>query len=49
MIIVIADVITIIFNYWNSHYVPNYPQASANTTLQTRYLQSSADNKPVMY
>ena len=47
MIIVIADVITIIFNYWNSHYVPNYPQASANTTLQTRYLQSSADNKPV--
>jgi hypothetical protein len=47
MIIVIADVITIIFNYWNSHYVPNYPQASANTTLQTRYLQSSAHNKPV--
>lgn len=47
MIIVIADVITTIFNYQNSHYVPNYPQASANTTLQTRYLQSSADNKPV--
>jgi hypothetical protein len=47
MIIVIADVITIIFNYWNSHYVPKYPQASANTTLQTRYLQSSAHNKPV--
>jgi hypothetical protein len=47
MIIVIADVITIIFNYQNSHYVPNYPQASANTTLQTRYLQSSAHNKPV--
>jgi hypothetical protein len=47
MIIVIADIITTIFNYQNSHYVPNYPQASANTTLQTRYLQSSADNKPV--
>jgi hypothetical protein len=47
MIIVIADVITTIFNYQNSHYVPNYPQASANTTLQTRYLQSSAHNKPV--
>ena len=47
MIIVIADVITTIFNYQNSHYVPKYPQASANTTLQTRYLQSSADNKPV--
>lgn len=47
MIIVIGDVITTIFNYQNSHYVPKYPQASANTTLQTRYLQSSADNKPV--
>jgi hypothetical protein len=47
MIIVIGDVITTIFNYQNSHYVPSYPQASANTTLQTRYLQSSADNKPV--
>jgi hypothetical protein len=47
MIIVIGDVITTIFNYQNSHYVPNYPQASANTTLQTRYLQSSAHNKPV--
>jgi hypothetical protein len=47
MIIVIADVITTIFNYQNSHYVPKYPQASANTTLQTRYLQSSAHNKPV--
>jgi hypothetical protein len=47
MIIVIGDVIATIFNYQNSHYVPNYPQASANTTLQTRYLQSSADNKPV--
>jgi hypothetical protein len=47
MIIVIADVITIIFNYQNSHYVPNYPQASANRTLETRYLQSSAHNKPV--
>ena len=47
MIIVIGDVITTIFNYQNSHYVPKYPQASAKTTLQTRYLQSSADNKPV--
>lgn len=47
MIIVIGDVITTIFNYQNSHNVPSYPQASANTTLQTRYLQSSADNKPV--
>jgi hypothetical protein len=47
MIIVIGDVITTIFNYQNSHYVPSYPQASANTTLQTRYLQSSAHNKPV--
>jgi len=47
MIIVIGDVITTIFNYQNSHYVPKYPQASANTTLQTRYLQSSAHNKPV--
>jgi hypothetical protein len=46
MIIVIADVITTIFNYWNSHYVPNYPQASANTTLQTRYLPGP-QNKPV--
>jgi hypothetical protein len=46
MIIVIADVITIIFNYQNSHYVPNYPQASANTTLETRYLPH-AHNKPV--
>ena len=47
MIIVIGDVITTIFNYWNSHYVPKYPQASANTTLETRYLQSYAHNKPV--
>ena len=47
MIIVIGDVITTIFNYQNSHYVPSYPQASANTTLQTRYLQSSVHNKPV--
>ena len=47
MIIVIGDVITTIFNYQNSHYVPKYPQASANTALQTRYLQSSAHNKPV--
>jgi len=46
MIIVIADVITTIFNYWNSHYVPNYPQASANTTLETRYLPGP-QNKPV--
>jgi len=46
MIIVIGDVITTIFNYQNSHYVPNYPQASANTTLQTRYLPH-AHNKPV--
>jgi len=47
MIIVIGDVIATIFNYWNSHYVPKYPQAIANTTLETRYLQSSAHNKPV--
>ena len=47
MIIVIGDVITTIFNYWNSNYVPKYPQDIANTTLQTRYLQSSAHNKPV--
>ena len=46
MIIVIGDVITTIFNYQNSHYVANYPQASANTTLQTRYLPH-AHNKPV--
>jgi len=47
MIIVIGDVLATIFNYWNSHYVPKYPQASANTILETRYLQSSAHNKPV--
>jgi len=47
MIIVIGDVLATIFNYWNSHYVPKYPQAIANTTLETRYLQSSAHNKPV--
>lgn len=46
MIIVIADVITTIFNYQNSHYVPKYPQASANTTLETRYLPRPV-NKPV--
>jgi len=46
MIIVISDVITIIFNYQNSHYVPKYPQASANTTLETRYLPRPV-NKPV--
>jgi hypothetical protein len=47
MIIVIGDVLATIFNYWNTNYVPKYPQASANTTLETRYLQSSAHNKPV--
>jgi hypothetical protein len=47
MIIVIGDVLATIFNYWNSHYVPKYPQAIANTILETRYLQSSAHNKPV--
>jgi hypothetical protein len=46
MIIVIADVIATIFNYQNSHYVPKYPQASANTALETRYLPH-AHNKPV--
>jgi hypothetical protein len=46
MIIVIGDVITTIFNYQNSHYVPKYPQASANTALQTRYLPH-AHNKPI--
>jgi hypothetical protein len=46
MIIVIGDVLTTIFNYWNSHYVPNYPQDSANTILETRYLPGP-QNKPV--
>jgi hypothetical protein len=46
MIIVIGDVIATIFNYQNSHYVPKYPQASANRTLETRYLPH-AHNKPV--
>jgi hypothetical protein len=46
MIIVIGDVLTTIFNYWNSHYVPKYPQDSANTILETRYLPH-AQNKPV--
>jgi hypothetical protein len=46
MIIVIGDVITTIFNYWNSHYVPKYPQTSANTILETRYLPAP-QNKPV--
>uniref|UniRef100_A0A6C0D4U4 Uncharacterized protein n=1 Tax=viral metagenome TaxID=1070528 RepID=A0A6C0D4U4_9ZZZZ len=46
MIIVIGDVITTIFNYQNSHYVPKYPQASANTALETRYLPRPV-NKPV--
>jgi len=47
MIIVIGDVLAIIFNYWNTNYVPKYPQAIANRILETRYLQSSAHNKPV--
>jgi len=46
MIIVIGDVITTIFNYQSSHYVPKYPQASANTALETRYLPRAV-NKPV--
>jgi hypothetical protein len=46
MIIVIGDVITTIFNYWNTNYVPSYPQTSANTTLQTPYLPDD-QNKPV--
>jgi hypothetical protein len=46
MIIVIGDVIATIFNYQNSHYVPKYPQASANTALETRYLPRPV-NKPV--
>ena len=49
MIIVIGDVIEKIEDYRDKHRLaePNYPQDSANTTLQTRYLQSSAHNKPV--
>jgi hypothetical protein len=46
MIIVIGDVMTTIFNYWNTNYVPSYPQTSANTALQTPYLPH-AQNKPV--
>jgi len=46
MIIVIGDVLAIIFNYWNTNYVPKYPQTIANRTLQTRYLPN-AHNKPV--
>jgi len=46
MIIVIGDVMTTIFNYWNTNYVPSYPQTSANRTLQTRYLPRD-QNKPV--
>lgn len=46
MIIVIGDVMTTIFNYWNTNYVPSYPQTSANRALQTPYLPH-AQNKPV--
>ena len=46
MIIVIGDVITTIFNYWNTNYVSKYPQTSANTILETRYLPGP-QNKPV--
>jgi hypothetical protein len=46
MIIVIGDVMTNIFSYQNSNYAPNYPQAVANTTLQTPYLPH-AHNKPI--
>jgi hypothetical protein len=46
MIIVIGDVMTTIFNYWNTNYVPSYPEDSANTALQTPYLPH-AQNKPV--
>jgi hypothetical protein len=46
MIIVIGDVMTTIFNYWNTNYVPSYPEDSANTELQTPYLPH-AQNKPV--
>jgi|UniRef100_A0A6C0CD51 hypothetical protein len=46
MIIVIGDVLATIFNYWNTNYVPKYPQASANTILETRYLPGP-QNKPV--
>jgi hypothetical protein len=46
MIIVIGDVLATIFHYWISHYVSKYPQASANTILETRYLPRP-QNKPV--
>jgi hypothetical protein len=46
MIIVIGDVMTTIFNYWNTNYVPSYPEDSANIALQTPYLPH-AQNKPV--
>ena len=46
MIIVIGDVLATIFNYWNTNYAPKYPQASANTILETRYLPRP-QNKPV--
>jgi hypothetical protein len=46
MIIVIGDVLATIFNYWNTNYVPKYPQANANTILETRYLPGP-QNKPV--
>jgi len=46
LIIVIGDVLTHIFNYCNTNYVPKYPQASANTALQTPYLPRP-QNKPV--
>jgi len=46
IIIVIGDVLATIFNYWNTNYAPKYPQASANTILETRYLPRP-QNKPV--
>jgi hypothetical protein len=46
MIIVIGDVLATIFNYWNTNYAPKYPQTSANTILETRYLPGP-QNKPV--
>jgi len=46
LIIVIGDVLTHIFNYQNTNYVPKYPQASANIALQTSYLPRP-QNKPV--
>jgi hypothetical protein len=46
MIIVIGDVLATIFNYWNTNYAPKYPQTSANTILEIRYLPGP-QNKPV--